>query len=118
MKGLRLLGFAWMNPATMTKPMMSTCTADATQLTREVPLALSMASAAVTAITATAMGSSSLYPSTSDGAWMRSALAGLLMSEARYEVQERATAAVPMMLSRMRFAAAMKAATSPSSTRM
>jgi hypothetical protein len=44
-------------------------------------------------------------------------LAGLLKSDARYDVQARATEAVPMMLSRMRLAAAMKAATSPSSTR-
>ena len=101
----------------MTNAMTSTWTADATQLTREVPLELSMARAAVTAITATAMGSSSLYPSARD-VWIRSALAGLLMSDARYDVQARATAALPMMLSRMRFAAATKAATSPSSTQM
>ncbi|KAG2550116.1 hypothetical protein PVAP13_9KG239339 [Panicum virgatum] len=61
--GVRLPGFAWRNPATMTNAMTSTWTAEATQLTREVPLELSMARAAVTAITATAMGSSSLYPS-------------------------------------------------------
>jgi len=102
----------------MTNAMTSTWTAEATQLTREVPLELSMARAAVTAITATAMGSSSLYPSAREDAWIRSALAGLLMSDARYDVQARATAALPMTLSRMRFAAATKAATSPSSTRM
>lgn len=117
MKGLRLAASACANPATMTKAMTSTCTADATQLTREVPLAVSMASVAVTAMTSTAMGSSSSYPPASPGAWIRSALAGLLTSDARYEVQDRATAAVPMTLSRMRLAAATKAAASPSSTR-
>jgi hypothetical protein len=57
--GVRLLGFAWKNPATMMNAITSRCTVDATQLTRELPLVLSIAMVAVAAITADAMGSSS-----------------------------------------------------------
>src|SRR3954462_15164457 len=66
MNGVRFFGFAWTKPTTMTNSITITCTADATQLMRDVPLALSMAVVAVTAITTTATGSSSLYPSVSD----------------------------------------------------
>ena len=70
---------------------------------RELPFMLNMAMPMVAAITILAMGSSSWYRSATHDACTRSSLVALLMSDTRYDVLARGIAAVPIMLSRMRF---------------
>ncbi|OAY84363.1 hypothetical protein ACMD2_02078 [Ananas comosus] len=64
---------------------------------------------------ATARGSKRLK-SLARFVWITREFAGKFSSVVKYEVQDLATAAVPMMLSRIKLAAAMNAAKSPSST--
>ena len=66
--------------------------------------------------TVTAMGSRWLYSSERPWTLMRKSLALRLHKVAKYEVHARATAAAPIMYSRMMLPAAMKATKSPSST--